>query len=445
MFSWFIGYPELTSEPGPYRIETRWGVFQPTIDPSQDSTYEFLDEFFKEMTQIFPDPYFHIGGDEVEGSQWKRSESIQKFAKKNNLHTNAGIQAFFNKKIQRLLHKYEKSVVGWEEIMEERHEALMMKTDAIIHSWRSKNSLFDAVKRGYRAILSNGFYLDAALPSEYYYKNDPVTEKDAQVLSDEEINRIVGGEACMWAEFVSSKTIDSRIWPRVLSVAERLWSPSNVVDQNSVYRRLFRLGHLFNRLNLEISHTFSSLNRGLSLYLPSFPRKDEFLIPLTILARASEALGHPQRSQTGFYDSTVPLTTFIDTLVPESEFIWKLETSALDNGTLHSLFELWSVNDLHLRRFFENLHDMKRVKRVLVQNVEHLSKNLAEVGRIGLRLLNYKMTGNLHQDKNNTMNNWSIKQYFDHHYRMLQDLELQVAEIRLAAVRPVLRLLTSLF
>ena len=68
--SWFVGYPELAAEVHKYELETRWGVSIPTMDPTKEKTYEFLDGFFEEITQLFPDDYFHIGGDEVEGSQW---------------------------------------------------------------------------------------------------------------------------------------------------------------------------------------------------------------------------------------------------------------------------------------------------------------------------------------------------------------------------------------
>ncbi|CAF4406766.1 unnamed protein product, partial [Rotaria sordida] len=71
------------------------------------------------MTKLFPDPYFHIGGDEVEGSQWTQSSTIQQFINENKLENNRGLQAYFNKRIQKLLKKYGKIMVGWEEILDE--------------------------------------------------------------------------------------------------------------------------------------------------------------------------------------------------------------------------------------------------------------------------------------------------------------------------------------
>src|SRR5271167_4046471 len=102
---------------------------KPTIDPTKESTYIFLDKFFKEMTELFPDPYFHIGGDEVEGSQWADSPSIQTFINERQLINKNGLQAYFNKRIQKLLKKYGKIMVGWEEILDEISEDLAVDKD----------------------------------------------------------------------------------------------------------------------------------------------------------------------------------------------------------------------------------------------------------------------------------------------------------------------------
>ena len=64
--SWFVGYPELASAPGPYSIERSWGIFQPTMNPARQETYKFLDKLLGEMAALFPDSYFHVGGDEVD-------------------------------------------------------------------------------------------------------------------------------------------------------------------------------------------------------------------------------------------------------------------------------------------------------------------------------------------------------------------------------------------
>jgi len=122
--AWLAGYPELGSAPGPYEIGRKWGIFENVLDPSKEETYTFLDGFFEEMTALFPDPYFHIGGDEVMDKQWKASARIQEFAKQNNLKDAHAIQAYFNQRVLKLLTKRNKIVVGWDEVAAARPEVI---------------------------------------------------------------------------------------------------------------------------------------------------------------------------------------------------------------------------------------------------------------------------------------------------------------------------------
>ncbi len=98
--SWFVGYPELASGPGPYQIERQWGVFDPAMDPTRDSTYTFLDGFIGEMAALFPDAYFHIGGDEVNGEAVERqSRAFRNSRRTHDLKDNAALQTYFNRAV----------------------------------------------------------------------------------------------------------------------------------------------------------------------------------------------------------------------------------------------------------------------------------------------------------------------------------------------------------
>src|ERR1017187_8117708 len=81
--SWLPGYPELAAAAGPFEIGRRFGVFDPVLDPSREEVYTFLDSLIGEMAALFPDPFFHIGGDEVNGKAWKQSEAVQSFARQH--------------------------------------------------------------------------------------------------------------------------------------------------------------------------------------------------------------------------------------------------------------------------------------------------------------------------------------------------------------------------
>ncbi|RLD22845.1 MAG: beta-hexosaminidase [Bacteroidetes bacterium] len=229
--SWFVGYPELASASGPYTITRKAGVQDPTIDPTKESTYKFLKGFLTEMAGLFPDTYMHIGGDENNGKQWDANPQISKFKEENGFVSNHELQAYFNMRIAKILTSLNKRMVGWDEILDKD-----LPKSIVIQSWRGKQALVDAAEAGYDVLLSNGYYIDLSQPASYHYLNDPIPENTE--LSSEARKHVLGGEATMWSEKVSPETVDSRIWPRTAAIAERLWSPANINDINSMHQRM---------------------------------------------------------------------------------------------------------------------------------------------------------------------------------------------------------------
>jgi hexosaminidase len=229
--AWLVGYPELASLPGPYEIERHAGIFDPTLDPTRDEVYKFLDTFIGEMAGLFPDAYLHIGGDENEGKQWDRNPKIQAFMKEKGIKDNHALQAYFNQRMLKILQKHKKKMIGWDEILQPD-----LPGDVVIQSWRGPTALAEAAKKGYDGILSNGYYIDLMYPASQHYLADPIPANST--LTADEAKHILGGEATMWGEFVSPETIDSRVWPRTAAIAERLWSRADVTDIDDMYRRL---------------------------------------------------------------------------------------------------------------------------------------------------------------------------------------------------------------
>src|SRR5580693_4603547 len=167
--AWFVGHPELASGSGPYQIERRWGVFDPAMDPTNEKTYKFLNELIAEMTKLFPDHYFHIGGDEVNGKQWDVNPKIKQFMKSHDLKSNEALQAYFSQRVQKLVTKHGKAVVGWDEVF-----IPGVPKDIVIQSWRGAASLAQAASQGYQGILSNGYYLDLGWTTARHYAVDPM-------------------------------------------------------------------------------------------------------------------------------------------------------------------------------------------------------------------------------------------------------------------------------
>lgn len=227
--AWFVGHPELASAPGPYSIERHWGVFRPTMDPTRETTYAFLERFIAEMVTLFPDRSWHIGGDEVDPTQWKTSTSIQQWMTQNHVADVHALQTHFNRRLFAILERHGRQPVGWDEILQAD-----LPAGAVIQSWRGTNGLTEAVKQERQAILSAPWYLDHMKTSREMYLADVLPAG----LTAAQQALVLGGEACMWAEYVTAETVESRLWPRLAAVAERFWSPAGVRDVPDMYRRL---------------------------------------------------------------------------------------------------------------------------------------------------------------------------------------------------------------
>ena len=344
--SWLVGYPELASAPGPYQIERNWGVFDAAMDPTRESTYQFLDAFIGEMAALFPDPYFHIGGDEVTGKKWRSSLRFQTFIGKHHLRDAEGLQAYFNRQLQKVVAKYGKRMEGWDEILDPD-----LPKDIVIQSWRGQKSLADAALHGFSSILSAGYYLDQMEPASKLYAVDPL-DGDAASLTDEGRARILGGEVAMWSEFVSPENVDSRIWPRAAAVAERLWSQQEVKDVPSMYRRLDDVSRELNLLGL--THRSS--------YLPMLERlaAGDPVEPLKMLADVVTPATFGQRIHTHKYTQLTPLDQLVDAVRPESETARDFAglVDRMDRAQMRIWLTRWRDNDARIQPASQTLNHL---------------------------------------------------------------------------------------
>lgn len=385
--AWFVGYPELASAPGPYQIERRWGIFDAAMDPTNKKTYLFLDRFIGEVSKLFPDRFLHIGGDEVNGKQWDTNPKIQQFMRAHNLHSNHQLQAYFNTELQKLLRKHHKIMVGWDEILDPR-----LPKDIVIQSWRGQASLTEAAKQGYRGILSHGYYLDLGWSAAQHYAVDPISGP-ALALNAEEKQRILGGEACMWVEYVSAENLDSRVWPRAAAIAERLWSPQEVTDVASLYARLDVISARLDWLGLTHNSYYRSMLERIAG--PSSPEEFAALRRVTDLV---EPVKHQSRRATAPSEhlSTTPLNRMVDAVPLESaaarRFAELMNTflaggcrKQAEQAALGAQFTVWRDNDA----LFQSLAR----RSFLVQEGSALSQDLSVLGTLGLAALHFLEQG----------------------------------------------------
>jgi hexosaminidase len=308
--AWFAGYPELASGGGPYAIERQWGVFDPAMDPTDEKTYKFLNEFIGEMAKLFPDQFFHIGGDEVNGKEWDANPKIQAFKKSHHIKNNAELQAYFSGRVQDLVTKHKKTPVGWDEVL-----VPGVPKTIVIQSWRGVDSLAAAAKDGYRGILSNGYYLDLGWSAARHYAMDPLGGP-ATALTPEQKQLILGGESCIWSEYVNAENIDSRIWPRNAAIAERLWSPEGTSDLASMYARMETESTRLEWLGL----THRSFQRAMLQRIAGSRTPAEF----DALRTLAQALEHEkdyarEASASTPPTSLTPLNRLVDAVYPESD------------------------------------------------------------------------------------------------------------------------------
>jgi hexosaminidase len=379
--AWFVGHPELASGRGPYGIERRWGIFDPAMDPTNEKVYKFLDDFIGEMAKLFPDHYFHIGGDEVNGKEWDANPKIQAFKQAHDLKNNDALQAYFSGRVQKLVVKHGKTVIGWDEVLVEG-----VPKDIVIQSWRGQASLAKAAKQGYRGILSNGYYLDLGWSAARHYAVDPMSGDSAN-LSAEEKQRILGGESCMWAEYVNPENVDSRIWPRNAAIAERLWSPQEVRDPASMYARLDFVSARLEWLGL--THRIFSRHMLQRLAGPASPAEFTALRTLTDVI---EPVKDYTREQTAPAQPTsaTPLNRVVDAVPLESDagrrfgelvdqfLASPCHDSALE-ARLRAQLTTWRDNDAILQPLAQ--------RSFFVKEVAANSQDLSALGAAGLSAL----------------------------------------------------------
>lgn len=384
--SWFVGYPEFAGAPGPYSIERNWGIFNPTFDPTDEKVYEFLEIFFQEISSLFPDKYWHIGGDENNGKQWDSNPKTQEFMKKNNLKSNHELQNYFNVRVDKILSKLNKTMVGWY-----TDEMPNLSKEYIVQAWKGRTSLYQTAEKGYRSLLSHGFYIDLAQSTEYHYQNDPIPPDS--ILTDEVKNRILGGEATMWAEFVGPETIDSRIWPRTAAIAERLWSPSSVNNVENMYKRLDAVNLQLENYGLTHIKNYEMMMRRIvkNHNVEVLKNFIDVINPLYTYSR-----DHPH-----VFKSYYPLTRVVDISLPDPKIPreFDLLVNKLISSTTPDLPLIKSMESLLV--LWKNNHD-KLLKLInanpILNEIEPLAMNLHDCAVIGLETLNL-IKDNKHADR----------------------------------------------
>ena len=284
-------------------------------------------------------------------------------------------QTYFSGRVQKIVAKHHRIMVGWDEVLQPN-----TPRDVVIQSWRGPKGLAASARQGNRTILSNGYYIDLNQSAEEHYLTAPLGG-DAANLSDEEKKRVMGGEAAMWAEFTTPESIDSRIWPRTSAIAERLWSPQEMRDVESMYTRMYAISDKLEAYGLtHQSFTPRMLQRMSGENDPK---------SLAVLASLVQPPRGYERESLKECDWHSPLNHLVDAVPPESETAREFSNlvKAIVGGSASP--EQWQTAKQWLTEWRDKDARLQPTLMKSEITAEHatVSQSVSQVSTIGLRAL----------------------------------------------------------
>ncbi|XP_072404148.1 beta-hexosaminidase subunit beta isoform X2 [Chiloscyllium punctatum] len=219
-----------------YNGEKFSGTFGP-INPSLNTTYEFLNQLFKEISLVFPDAYVHLGGDEVNFACWKSNPAITEFMQKQGFGNDyRKLESFYIQNVLDIVTSHMKGYMVWQEVFD---NGVKLKPDTIIHVWKGgyQQQMAAVTLAKFHALLSSPWYLNVISYGQDWRKIYAVEPYNFNGTAAQK-KLVIGGEACLWGEYVDATNLASRLWPRASAVGERLWSTENTTDISDAYKRL---------------------------------------------------------------------------------------------------------------------------------------------------------------------------------------------------------------
>lgn len=240
-----------------------FGQPQVALNPASPATYRFLERLFGEMAALFPDPHFHVGGDEVGAAVWNDAADVKALMAREKLADRKAVEGYFARRMAGIMRGLGKTMIGWEEVADAG-----VPQDVVVQAWQTSNAMAAATAKGHRTIASAGYYLNLLMPADRMYAIDPAATAAAGLtpdhaaqlkkaspllagfvtdalidfphapLSPEQEELLLGGEAPLWGEIASDELVDHQMWPRAAALAERFWSRRDVTDPRDMYRRL---------------------------------------------------------------------------------------------------------------------------------------------------------------------------------------------------------------
>ena len=248
-------YPEMGCTGGPYTVGHNWGVYHDVLCLGNEKVYGFVQDIIGELCDIFPAPYFHIGGDEAPTTRWKECPRCKALSQSTGVSTEQ-LQGVFTNRIEKFVNSKGKSIIGWDEILHGK-----INPSAVIMSWTGVNPGLKAASTGHDVIMTPGEFayfdhyqienhssepdaIGGLLPVEKVYSFNPLPDS----VSVEARKHIIGVQANLWTEYIPYETqVEYMLLPRLAALSEVQWVPAKNKKYDEFHKRATQLSKLYDR------------------------------------------------------------------------------------------------------------------------------------------------------------------------------------------------------
>ncbi len=290
-------YPDMGCTGGPYEVWQKWGVSDNVLCAGNDKTLTFIDNVLKEITQLFPSKYIHVGGDECPKTQWQKCPKCQARIKALNLEAKDGhsaeerLQSYIITHASNYLKSLGRNTIGWDEILEGG-----LAEGATVMSWRGESGGIAAAKQHHDVVMTPNSYLyfdyyqsldkdneplaiGGYLPLETVYSYEPMPKE----LTADEARHIIGVQANIWTEYMPTfKQMQYMALPRLAALSEVQWSQPALKDYTSFTNRLTEFTHMYDRLG----YNYAKHLYNVAIHVDSDNKWREILIHMTTAGNA---------------------------------------------------------------------------------------------------------------------------------------------------------------
>jgi hexosaminidase len=249
---------------GPYKVAEIWGIYDDVLCPGDEKTFEFVENVLKEVIEIFPSKYIHIGGDECLKNKWKVCPKCHDRIKSEGLNTDSlhsaedRLQSYFITRVEKFVNSKNRQIIGWDEILEGG-----LAPNAAVMSWQGISGGIQAAKSGHKVIMTPNSHLYF----DHYQANDRTQEPLAiggyssvenvysyepisSELNETQANYVMGTQANLWTEYIATEEYaEYMLLPRLAALSEVQWTKPEQKNYTDFLIRLPNLTETYKKRN----------------------------------------------------------------------------------------------------------------------------------------------------------------------------------------------------